>query len=152
MELTASLRPLLLSNHQPLGIALGTPRAQLVRPAWFRPVSTDSWSFASGIFEGAEVVWTLDRCMLLEARAVFSPQGAVGEAFFAELLEFFTTELGKPKLMKRSEERMWPLKSTVPSTLSVSRRQGGSTGIVIVVQVALAKGQKLPVPPKPADD
>ena len=43
-------------------------------------------------------------------------------------------------------------KSTVPSTLSVSRRQGGSTGIVIVVQVALAKGQKLPVPPKPADD
>ncbi len=147
MELTPALRSLLLSNHQPLGLMLGTPRAQLNRPTWFRPSTSDQWSFATGISEGAEVVWTLDgRGLLLEARAVFSPSGAAGVAFFDSLLQFFVNEFGKAKLMKRNEERMWALKSTIPSTLSVSRRQGGSAGVVIVVQLALAKGQKLPIP------
>lgn len=147
MELAAPLRSLLLSNHQPLGVALGTPRAKLTRPDWFKPMSTEQWSFATGNFEGAEVVWTLDRGMLSEARAVFSPRNSAGSQLFDSLIEMFSAEFGKAKLMKRSEERTWALKTTIPSTLSVSRRSGGSTGLVIVVQLGLAKGQKL-IPPK----
>lgn len=145
MELPASLRPLLLSNHQALGLALGTPRAQLVRPTWFRPAFTDKWNFASGSFEGNEVAWTIDPStgLLSEGRVVLAPRGGPMVGLAEAIRAMFEGEFGKPRLLKRNDERAWTIEAGLKSTLSVSVRKGASAGVVIVVNLAVAKGQKL---------
>lgn len=143
MEIAPSLRALLLSNHQPLGLALGTPRAQLERPKWFRPSSVERWSFASGNFEGNEVAWTLDPSagLLSEARVIVAQKGPAG-ALAKAIHALFEAEFGKPRLLKRNEERAWTIEAGLKSTLSVSLRSNSNSGGVIVVNLGLAKGQR----------
>lgn len=145
MELPASLKNLLLVNHQPLGLAIGTPRAQLTLPAWFRPRTSDSWHFASGTFEGTEVAWTIDpsQGLLSEARAVLSPKYGTAGGLVEAILKLFEGEYGKPRLLKRNEERAWTIEAGVKSMLSVSVRANPNAGGVIVVNLTVAKGQKL---------
>jgi len=145
MELPASLRNLLLSNHQPLGLALGTPRAQLVRPSYFRPVTVDKWNFALGNFEGNEVAWTIDpgTGLLSEARVVLAPKGGPMVGLAEAIRALFEAEFGKPRLLKRNEERAWTVEGGLKSMLSVSVRRGADAGAVIVVNLTLAKGQRL---------
>lgn len=143
MEIPASLRALLLSNHQPLGLALGTPRSQLKRPDWFRPSSVERWSFAQGTIDGIEVAWTLDPSagLLSEARVIIQRKSGA-EALVEAIHALFTAEFGKPRLLKRNEERAWTIDAGLKSTLSVSVRSSPNFGGVIVVNLALAKGQR----------
>ena len=145
MALPSSLRDLLLSNHLPLGLALGTPRAQLARPAWFRPAFTDKWNFAGGTTEGTEVAWTVDPSMglLSEARVVLAPQRDSVGALAVEIRALFEAEFGKPRLLKRNEERAWTIEAALKSVLTVSVRAGANGSAAIVANLALAKGQKL---------
>lgn len=143
MEIPSSLRALLLVNHQPLGLALGTPRSQLKRPDWFRPSSVERWSFAQGTFEGTEVAWTLDPSagLLSEARVIIQRKSGA-EALVEAIHALFQAEFGKPRLLKRNEERAWTIDAGLKSTLSVSVRSSPNFGGVIVVNLALAKGQR----------
>lgn len=145
MELTPAIRALLLTDHQPLGLALGTHRTQLQKPAWFRPSTSDHWNFAGGTNNGAEVAWTIDpgRHLLSEARVVLSPKQNTGKALVEELTAMFTAEFGKPRALKRNEEKAWTIEAELKSTLSLSIRGNPNMGGVIVVNLALAKGQKI---------
>ena len=146
MDIPASLRALLLSNHQPLGLALGTPRAQLKKPEWFRPSSVERWSFAQGSSEGVEVAWTLDPSsgLLTEARVIIERKSGA-EALVQAIHALFEAEFGKPRLLKRNEERAWTINAGLKSTLSVSVRRSPNFGGVIVVNLGLAKGQRVEV-------
>lgn len=143
MDLPVSLRALLLSNRQPLGLALGTPRAQLKKPEWFRPSSVERWSFAQGSFEGTEVAWTLDPSagLLSEARVIIERKSGAA-ALVQAIHALFEAEFGKPRLLKRNEERAWTIDAELKSTLSVSVRNSPNFAGVIVVNLALAKGQR----------
>ena len=145
MSLSPALRDLLLVNHLPLGLTLGTPRAQLVRPSWFRPAFTDKWHFAGGTTQGTEVAWTVHPSLglLSEARVVLAPQRESVAALATEIRALFEAEFGKPRLLKRNEERAWTIEVTLKSVLTLSVRTGGNAGAVIVANLALAKGQKL---------
>jgi hypothetical protein len=145
MEIPASLRALLLPDHQPLGLALGTPRAQLVRPPYFRPGFVDKWNFASGTTEGNEVAWTIDpgTGLLSEARVVVAPRGGPAVGLAEAIRAMFEGAFGKPRMLKRNEERAWTITAGLKSTLSVSVRRDAAAGAVIVVNLALAKGQKI---------
>lgn len=144
MEIPASLRALLISNHQPLGLALGTPRAQLKRPDWFRPSSVERWSFAQGKSDGVEVAWTLDPSsgLLTEARVIIERKTAPASLVQA-IYALFEAEFGKPRLLKRNEERAWTIAAALKSTLSVTVRSSPNFAGVIVVNLALAKGQRV---------
>jgi hypothetical protein len=137
MEIAPTLRALLLVNKLPLGLSLGTPRVALTRPDWFRPSSVDKWNFAGGVIEGNEVAWTIDpsQGVLSEARIVVAPKPGL----LAAILELYTREFGKPRLLKRNDERAWTIEAGIKTTLSVSVRPGG----VVVVNLAPAKGAKL---------
>jgi hypothetical protein len=145
MELTPALRALLLVDHQPLGLALGTHRTQLKKPDYFRPSTSDHWNFAGGAQNGIEVAWTIDpgRHLLSEARVVISPKAGTGKVLVDELIALFTGEFGKPRALKRNEERAWTIEAELKSTLSLSLRGNPNMGGVIVVNLALAKGQKI---------
>jgi hypothetical protein len=144
MDIPASLRDLLLSNHQPLGLVLGTPRAQLKRPDWFRPSSVERWSFAQGTLDGVEVAWTLDPSagLLSEARVIIQRKSGTA-ALVQSIHALFEAEFGKPRLLKRNEERAWTINAELKSTLSVSVRSSPNFAGVIVVNLALAKGQRV---------
>ncbi len=151
MELPAFLRDLLLVDHQPLGLALGTPRAQLTKPSWFRPAFAEAWNFASGTIQGTEVAWTINPSMglLSEARVVISPQGGPAVGMAEAIRALFEAEFGRPRLLKRNEERAWSIDAAIKSVVSVSVRKGADAGSVIVVNLMLAKGQKLEAVEKP---
>ena len=144
MEIPAPLRALLISNHQPLGLALGTPRDQLKKPAWFRPSSVEKWSFAQGSKDGIEAVWTLDPSsgLLSEARVMIERKSGA-DALVLAIHALFTEEFGKPRLLKRNEERAWNIDAGLKSTLSVSVRMSPNFGGTIVVNLALAKGTRI---------
>lgn len=144
MPIPASLRALLLVNKQPLGLALGTPRAMLQRPEWFRPSSVENWSFAQGAKDGIEVVWTLDPSsgLLSEAR-VLIPRKADAATLVQEIYALFEAEFGKPRLLKNNEERAWTIDAELKSTLSVTVRRSPNFAGVILVNLTLAKGQRI---------
>lgn len=144
MEIPPSLKALLLSNHQALGLALGTPREQLKKPSWFRPSSVERWSFAQGSQDGIEAVWTLDPSsgLLSEARLVIERKSGA-ESLVLAIHELFTAEFGKPRLLKRNEERAWNIEAGLKSTLSVSIRNSPNFGGTIVVNLGLAKGTRI---------
>jgi hypothetical protein len=144
MPIPASLRDLLLSNGRPLGLVLGTPRAQLKRPDWFRPSAVDLWSFAQGTKDGIEMVWTLDPSagLLSEAR-VLIPRKDDATNLVKDIHALYEAEFGKPRLLKHHEERAWTIGAELKSTLSVTVRRSPNFAGVILVNLGLAKGTRV---------
>jgi hypothetical protein len=77
---------------------------------------------------------------------VIIPRKADATALVQAIYAMYEAEFGKPRLLKRNEERAWTIDAELKSTLSVTVRKSPNFGGVIVVNLTLAKGQRcLPV-------